>query len=65
MVPDAMGASPALLSSVAIGCAGALVSGVAAIWLFVQMLRRRTFHYFAWYAWAVGAAFLVWLHVAR
>jgi undecaprenyl pyrophosphate phosphatase UppP len=29
------------------------------------MLRRRTFHYFAWYAWAVGAAFLVWLHVAR
>jgi undecaprenyl pyrophosphate phosphatase UppP len=32
----------------------ALVSGVAAIWAFVQLLRSRGFHRFAWYTWALG-----------
>lgn len=40
---------------------GAAVTGVLAIRTFVLMLRRRSFHAFAWYVWAVGAAFLLWL----
>jgi undecaprenyl-diphosphatase len=51
------GEAPAL----AVGAAAALVSGVAAIWLFVRLLRRKSFHAFAYYTWAAGAAFLAWL----
>jgi undecaprenyl pyrophosphate phosphatase UppP len=36
---------------------------MAAIWLFVRMLKRQAFHHFAWYAWAAGAAFLAWLQL--
>jgi undecaprenyl pyrophosphate phosphatase UppP len=38
----------------------ALVSGVAALAAFVWLLRARSFHRFAYYVWAVGAAALVW-----
>ena len=41
--------------------ATALVAGVAAIWLFVRLLRTKLFYRFAYYTWAVGAAFLLWL----
>ena len=34
---------------------------IVAIWLFVRLLRTRGFYRFAYYTWAVGAAFLVWL----
>jgi undecaprenyl-diphosphatase len=46
------------------GGAVALVSGVAAIWLFVRLLRSHTFHRFAYYTWAVGSLFLAWLALA-
>jgi undecaprenyl pyrophosphate phosphatase UppP len=39
----------------------ALVSGLAALWLFVRLLRNQAFHRFAYYVWPAGAAFLVWL----
>jgi undecaprenyl-diphosphatase len=61
MLPDLAGASDAMLGSLVIGGGAALASGMAAIWLFVQMLQKQAFHLFAWYAWAVGALFLAWL----
>lgn len=48
-------AAPLLVGSVAAG-----ISGVAAIWLFVRLLRSQGFHHFAYYTWAVGALFLAW-----
>lgn len=44
--------------------AAALVSGVAAIWLFVRLLRGQTFYRFAYYTWFAGGAILVWLLLA-
>lgn len=44
----------------AVGGAMALVSGLAALWLFVRLLASQTFHHFAWYVWPLGAAVLVW-----
>jgi undecaprenyl-diphosphatase len=44
-----------------LGGAVALVSGVAAIWLFVRLLRSQAFYHFAWYAWAAGALALFFL----
>ena len=38
-----------------------LVSGIAAIWLFLRLLRSNAFHLFSYYTWIVGAAFLGWL----
>jgi undecaprenyl pyrophosphate phosphatase UppP len=39
----------------------ALLSGLAAIWLFVHLLRGLFFYRFAYYTWAVGSVFLIWL----
>jgi len=63
MLPDISAASPEVVRGVLVGGASALVSGLAALWIFVRMLRSHTFHLFAYYAWAVGAVFLlfVWL----
>ncbi len=44
-----------------VGGAAALLSGVASIWLFVWLLRAQRFHRFAYYVWAFGAGFLIWL----
>ncbi len=44
--------------ALALGFLAALLSGVAAIRIFVRMLRTRTFHRFAYYCWAVGLAYL-------
>ncbi len=60
-VPDLEGASAEALSALAVGSGAALVSGVAAIWLFIRLLRARVFHVFAYYTWAAGLAFLAWL----
>jgi undecaprenyl-diphosphatase len=49
-----IGAMPLLLGGLAAG-----ISGVLAIRLFVALLRRQNFHVFAYYCWAVGAAFLL------
>lgn len=47
------------VASLGVGFAAALLSGVAAIRLFVEALRRRVFHRFAHYCWAVGGLYLV------
>ncbi len=52
---------PGALGPLLIGALVALVSGVAAIWLFVRLLRTRAFHRFAYYTWGAGALFLLWL----
>lgn len=44
-----------------IGALVAMLSGVAAIWLFVRLLRTRVFYRFAYYTWSAGALFLIWL----
>ena len=52
----ALGVAPLLVGSVA-----AAVTGVLAIRTFVAVLARESFHFFAPYCWAVGAAFLVYV----
>ena len=52
----AIGAGPLLLGGVV-----AAVAGILAIWSFVAMLKRRSFHRFAPYCWAVGGLFLLYL----
>ena len=59
-LPDLANADPAALADLAWGGVAALVSGLVAIWLFVRMLDRSLFHHWAWYCWAVGAAFMAW-----
>ncbi len=60
-LPDASRASREELMLLGVGGLAALVSGLAAIWLFIRLLRSRMFHFFAYYAWAVGGLFLAWL----
>jgi undecaprenyl-diphosphatase len=55
-----LGTGPVLLGSFV-----AAVAGVLAIWTFVAMLRRKSFHKFAPYCWAVGGLFLLFLRMAR
>ncbi|MFO8173885.1 MAG: undecaprenyl-diphosphate phosphatase [Longimicrobiales bacterium] len=44
-----------------LGALAAAVTGVLAIWTFVAMLRRRSFHRFGPYCWGVGVLFLLYL----
>jgi undecaprenyl pyrophosphate phosphatase UppP len=44
-----------------VASAAALVSGLAALWLFVRLLRKQAFHRFAYYVWPISVAFLAWL----
>lgn len=52
----ALGIVPLLAGSVA-----AAISGILAITLFVVLLKRQNFHSFAYYCWAVGALFLLYV----
>ncbi len=61
--PDLALVTPENLYSYLFGGAAALVSGVAAIWLFVRMLRRGMLHRYAYYTWTVGALFLLYLEL--
>jgi len=63
MLPELTSTSPSLLGSVAVGSVAALVSGIAALRLFVRMLEQQQLHLFAVYAWAVGALFLLGLWI--
>ena len=60
-LPDAQAASGELQGALLAGGAMAALSGVAALWLFLRVLKERSFHQFAWYTWTAGAAFLFWL----
>lgn len=53
-----IGAVPLLVGGVA-----AAVTGILAIRTFVALLARKSFHWFAPYCWAVGAAYLAWLYL--
>ena len=61
MLPELTGLPDALITTIGFGSIAALISGLIALWLFVWMLREQRFHIFAWYAWALGAAVLVWV----
>lgn len=63
-LPELSGASPQALSGLALAFAAAFVAGVLAIRVMVRLLRSQHLHRFAWYTWAVGAGFLLWLAVA-
>jgi undecaprenyl-diphosphatase len=63
MIPDVASASSEQLSALAFGGVAALVSGIAAIYLFVMLLKRQTFYVFSYYTWAAGALFLAWLQL--
>jgi undecaprenyl-diphosphatase len=63
MLPELGGVSASQAVSFGIGGVAALVSGVVAILFFVRLLRSRAFYFFAFYTWAAGAAFLLWLAI--
>ncbi len=52
--PEIVAADPTATGPLVLGGLVALVSGVAAIWAFVRLLRTGAFHAFAWYVWPVG-----------
>ncbi len=56
------GALPAI--PLAVGFVTACLSGIVAIRIFVSMLKKRTFHRFSYYCWALGLAYLVGAAVA-
>lgn len=59
-VPDAIESGLTIpVTSLLIGALAAAISGVLAIRFFVALLRRRNFHIFAYYCWAVAALFLM------
>jgi undecaprenyl-diphosphatase len=47
--------------ALAVGVVAAALTGILAIWTFVAMLRRKSFHRFGPYCWVTGAAFLIYL----
>lgn len=61
MIPDLGAASPEALTSIALGSASALTSGIVAIWLFVMVLSRQAFHQFAYYTLPVGILFALYV----
>lgn len=62
MAPELGSVAPGEVGALLLGGVTALVSGVAAIWAFIRLLRSRGFHRFAWYTWALGLLALVLLH---
>jgi undecaprenyl-diphosphatase len=62
-LPDLAAVPADGLMPLLVGGIAAAAAGIAAIWIFVRLLRTRGFYRFAYYTWAVGAAFLVWLAV--
>ncbi len=58
---DQLGSVPtqAVTPGLAIGFAAACLSGIAAIRIFLWMLKARTFHRFAYYCWSVGVVYLI------
>jgi undecaprenyl-diphosphatase len=61
--PDLAGGGGPGGMALLVGGVAAGVTGVAAIRTFVAMLRRRSFHLFAPYCWAVATAYLAFLYL--
>lgn len=59
-LPDVQGTGLST-AALAAGSLAAGITGVAAIRVFVALLRKQAFHRFAYYLWPVGIAFLVYL----
>jgi len=53
------GAVQAGLAPIIAGSIAAALAGVLAIRFFVALLRRRSFHWFAYYCWIIGSAFVL------
>lgn len=62
-LPELLGSSTEAIGSMLIGSVAALVFGLLALFWFVRFLSNQRFHYFAFYAWGVGASFLIWLQL--
>lgn len=62
MIPEFTQTTLEHWQTMAIGSVAALLSGLAALWIFVWLLARRVFYAFSYYVWAAGALFLAWLH---
>ncbi len=60
MIPEFEAVASEMMVPIALGMLAALISGIAAIWLFVRLLQSSGFHYFAYYTWPVGALVLIW-----
>jgi undecaprenyl-diphosphatase len=52
------------IATIVIGALAAGIAGVLAIRFFVGMLRRRSFHAFAYYCWLAGALFILYLRTS-
>jgi undecaprenyl-diphosphatase len=63
-LPDLTSVGAGKLAPLLVGGGFAMVSGIAAIWLFVRLLRTQGFHHVAWYTWAAGLLFLGWLRLS-
>lgn len=61
LLPELTSASPELMASILAGGAAALVSGLLALIAFVWLLKSQRFYLFSYYAWAAGAAFILWV----
>ena len=59
-LPELGQAGSVALLNIGLGSVAALFFGLIAIWLFVQMLSRNWFHYWAGYCWLAGGLFLAW-----
>ena len=60
MLPEIGQAGSVALLNIGLGSVAALVSGLSALWLFVRMLNRNWFHYWAGYCWLSGGLILAW-----
>ena len=62
-LPELSSVAPERVGPLLAGGFVALVAGVAAIWLFVRMLRTQGFYRFAYYTWAAGCPVPGWLQL--
>jgi len=60
-LPELGALEPEALRPILLASGLALVSGLAALEIFVRVLRGKRFHRFALYTWPVGVAYLLWL----
>ena len=63
-LPELTSVAPGEIVPLTIAAGTALVTGVAAIGLFVRLLKTRAFYCFAYYTWAAGCGVLAWLAFA-
>ena len=63
ILPGLGDVSPEALTALMLGCSAALTSGLLAIWLFVALLRRKTFYQFAYYTSVAGVLFGLFIYL--